>query len=193
MTSQHQYFAFIFLFLCSRRGPSPPRGRASSPPRRGASPPPPAPAARRRYFRRGPSGWDVKPAEGLAPDATISEAAKQRLRNGRRLYVGNLGEASEAEIERFFADLVFRIAVTPPKSAPILSVYINAERKFAFVEFCSIELANAFVALDGLVWNGTPLKIRRPVDYNPHDVSDRGMGRPRRGERDSRLVPFWSA
>lgn len=75
----------------------------------------------------------------------MSEEKKQRLRNGRRLYVGNLGEATEQEVERYFADLVYRIAITPPKSAPILSVYISAERKFAFVEFCSIELANAIV------------------------------------------------
>ena len=80
----------------------------------------------------------------------MTDEKKQRLRNGRRLYVGNLGEQTEQEVEKFFADLVYKIAITPPKSAPILSVYISAERKFAFVEFCSIELANSVVQVSHL-------------------------------------------
>jgi len=69
-------------------------------------------------------------------------------------------------------------------------VYINPERKFAFVEFnrcalcldrgcltetqrltaaalCSIELANSIMTLDGLMFKGQPVKVRRPNDYNP--------------------------
>jgi hypothetical protein len=52
--------------------------------------------------------------------------------------------------------------------------YVNPERKFAFVEFNSIELANAIMPLDGLLFKGHPVKIRRPNDYNasvlPPDV-----------------------
>ena len=75
----------------------------------------------------------------------LQGAPSQQTRHARRLYVGGLGESTEREIGEFFSDLVRNAAVTPPKANPVLSVYINAERKFAFVEFSSIELANAIM------------------------------------------------
>lgn len=100
-------------------------------------------------------------------DAALVGAASQQTRHARRVYVGGLGDVTEAEIADFFTDLVRSAAVHPPKSNPVLSVYINPERKFAFVELNSIELANSIMLLDGLIFKGHPVKIRRPNDYNP--------------------------
>ncbi|RYG40223.1 hypothetical protein EON68_04505, partial [archaeon] len=47
-------------------------------------------------------------------------------------------------------------------------MFSNPERKFAFVEFNSVELANAFFELTELMYKGRPLKIKRSDDYNPN-------------------------
>jgi splicing factor U2AF 65 kDa subunit len=102
-------------------------------------------------------------------------APSQQTRHARRLYVGGLGDALEREVEEYFSRII-KASVTDPTSAasrlpnPVLSVYLNPERKFAFVEFCSIELANALVELgdQGLQFRGNlMLKLRRPDDYKP--------------------------
>ena len=55
----------------------------------------------------------------------------------------------------FFFSVLFRLSVSSVPflpllpyvyaGNPVLSVYLNPERKFAFVEFGTIELANAFI------------------------------------------------
>jgi splicing factor U2AF subunit len=82
--------------------------------------------------------------------------------------VSGVGDASEAEVSAYFEQQV-RGAVRRPLAAsvnPIPSVYINKERKFAFVEFATLELANTWAEFDGLLFRGAPLKLRRPDDYN---------------------------
>ena len=49
----------------------------------------------------------------------------------------------------------------------VLSVYINREKQFAFIEFRTIEEASNAMALDGVVMGGSQLRVRRPNDYNP--------------------------
>jgi splicing factor U2AF subunit len=51
-----------------------------------------------------------------------------------------------------------------------MTVYINRERNFAFVELNTIELTTACLQLDGIKFNGQSLRIRRPNDYNPSVV-----------------------
>ena len=51
---------------------------------------------------------------------------------------------------------------------PILSVYINRERRFAFVEFKTMEICTACMGLDGIdILNKGKVKVKRPNDYNP--------------------------
>ena len=50
---------------------------------------------------------------------------------------------------------------------PILSVYINYERRFCFLEFKTVEMTTACMALDGIDINHKgKVKIKRPNDYN---------------------------
>lgn len=94
-------------------------------------------------------------------------APSQQTRHARRIYVGGLPEATEREIGEFFSDVARRTMLRPPAGNPVLSVYINGERKFAFVELNTIELANGMMSLDNIIFKGVPLKLRRPNDYNP--------------------------
>jgi splicing factor U2AF subunit len=96
----------------------------------------------------------------------------QQTRHARRIYVGGLEHVPEEEIAAFFDGIVRAALINPlPRGVnPVLSVYINPERKFAFVELYSIELATALMKCDGLQYKGQALKIRRPHDYKPESL-----------------------
>ncbi|RLN66262.1 hypothetical protein BBP00_00002334 [Phytophthora kernoviae] len=94
----------------------------------------------------------------------------QQTRHARRLYVGGIGEIAEPEITAFFNDVIDRALGEKQEGGSVVSVYINRERHFAFVELRTIELTTACMNLDGVAYNGQPLKIRRPNDYNPATV-----------------------
>lgn len=120
----------------------------------------------------------------LLPCVQSGSVPSQQTRHARRIYAGNLPAegCGERDVEAFFASLV-RTGTEGAGSAftgqPVLSVYLNSERKFAFVELASIELANALVLCDGLQFRGQTLRIRRPDDYAPAslpaDVRDRRL------------------
>ncbi|CAI5726312.1 hypothetical protein KXD40_001923 [Peronospora effusa] len=105
-----------------------------------------------------------------ASPAYAFSGQSQQTRHARRLYVGGIGEISESEITVFFNDVIDRALGEKQEGGSVVSVYINRERHFAFVELRTIELTTACMNLDGVSYNGQPLKIRRPNDYNPATV-----------------------
>jgi len=60
----------------------------------------------------------------------------------------------------------------------VVNVYINHEKKFAFVEMRSVEEASNAMALDGIIFEGGPVKVRRPSDYNPSLAAALGPSQP---------------
>ena len=101
-------------------------------------------------------------------------AVPQQTRHARRLYVGQLPPGvTEQELHDFFRQCI-ATALTDGagntvdlKEDPILSVYINHERRFCFLEFRTVEMATACMALDGVDINGKgKVKVKRPNDYN---------------------------
>lgn len=101
----------------------------------------------------------------------LAAVIPQQTRHARRLYVGNLPEdVNEAEVQEFFLTCIAVASgsSSPLPADPILSVYINRERRFAFVEFKTMEMTTACMALDGININGKGIiKVKRPNDYNP--------------------------
>lgn len=95
------------------------------------------------------------PTSSSAPSSALGSAAAptQQTRHARRIYVGGLEAVPEHEIAELFTAIIRATMLhpLPPDVSPVLSVYINPERKFAFVEVATIELATALQALDGLV------------------------------------------
>lgn len=98
----------------------------------------------------------------------------QQTRHARRLYIGQLPlDVSEAEVHQFFKECIRRATGRTEEEAardndPILSVYINRERRFSFVEFRTMEVCTACLALDGIDLLGKgKVKVKRPNDYNP--------------------------
>ncbi|KMS96374.1 hypothetical protein BVRB_9g225830 isoform B [Beta vulgaris subsp. vulgaris] len=55
----------------------------------------------------------------------------------------------------------------------VVNVYINHEKKFAFVDMRSVEEASNAMALDGITF-----EVRRPSDYNPSLAAALGPSQP---------------
>ncbi|KAF9578337.1 U2 small nuclear RNA auxiliary factor 2, partial [Lunasporangiospora selenospora] len=106
------------------------------------------------HFRNGPMN-----SNGV--DSTLS-------RQSRRLYCGNipLGIGEEA-LADFFNQTMIKTNLTAGSLPPVVSVHINQEKNYAFVEFRTPEEATAAMAFDGIVFQAMTLKIRRPKDYQP--------------------------
>jgi len=98
------------------------------------------------------------------------QANSHAQRQARRVYLGNITDAIvETELISF---LNSRIKAVPertplnPTLDPVVSVSINREKAYAFVEFHSEQDADIAVCMDGVLYkNVLPLKIRRPKDY----------------------------
>lgn len=94
-------------------------------------------------------------------------------RPARRLYVGNLpptvAEQSlrvtwKRAMEQYYPDLV-PDAATLSADELLLNVYLNRDKKYAFVECRTMEEAAAGLLLDQLPFDGHSMKIKRPTDY----------------------------
>lgn len=112
---------------------------------------------------------------------TTTMMQPQQTRHARRLYIGNIPDLSEEEVHTFFRDAICNSIILDPNTNPnaashrsqyvdndpIISVYINRERRFVFLEFKTMEITTACLALDGIdVMGQGKVKVKRPNDYN---------------------------
>jgi len=106
-------------------------------------------------------------ALGLNP--MLMQANQHAQRQARRVYLGNITSViKEDELIAFLNDKIKGVPerMAPSSTAPVLSVSINREKAYAFVEFQSEQDADIAVCMDGILYKGClPLKIRRPKDY----------------------------
>ncbi|KAG6420637.1 hypothetical protein SASPL_117172 [Salvia splendens] len=114
---------------------------------------------------------------GLFP---IQVMTQQATRHARRVYVGGLPPLSnEQTISTFFSHVMNAIGgnIAGPGDA-VVNVYINHEKKFAFVEMRTVEEASNAMALDGIIFEGVSVRVRRPTDYNPSLAAPLGPSQP---------------
>uniref|UniRef100_A0A803L810 Splicing factor U2af large subunit n=1 Tax=Chenopodium quinoa TaxID=63459 RepID=A0A803L810_CHEQI len=117
---------------------------------------------------------------GTLPIMPVQAMTQQATRHARRVYVGGLPpEANEQSVAIFFSHVMASIGGnTAGPGDAVVNVYINHEKKFAFVEMRSVEEASNAMALDGIIFEGTPVKVRRPSDYNPSLAAALGPSQP---------------
>ncbi|KAG5535810.1 hypothetical protein RHGRI_023547 [Rhododendron griersonianum] len=110
----------------------------------------------------------------------LLEISLQATRHARRVYVGGLPpSANEQSVATFFSHVMSAIGGnTAGPGDAVVNVYINHEKKFAFVEMRSVEEASNAMALDGIIFEGAPVKVRRPSDYNPSLAATLGPSQP---------------
>ncbi|KAL9262833.1 Splicing factor U2af large subunit A-like protein [Drosera capensis] len=117
---------------------------------------------------------------GTYPMIPVQAMTQQATRHARRVYVGGLPPtANEQSVAVFFSAVMAAIGGnTAGPGDAVVNVYINHEKKFAFVEMRSVEEASNAMALDGIIFEGTPVKVRRPSDYNPSLAATLGPSQP---------------
>ncbi|WZY72647.1 hypothetical protein YC2023_004887 [Brassica napus] len=120
---------------------------------------------------------------GALPLLPMQAMTQQATRHARRVYVGGLPPtANEQSVATFFSQVMSAIggntAGPGDDSDAVVNVYINHEKKFAFVEMRSVEEASNAMALDGIILEGVPVKVRRPTDYNPSLAAALGPSQP---------------
>ncbi|XP_068323689.1 splicing factor U2af large subunit B-like [Pyrus communis] len=105
---------------------------------------------------------------------------QQATRHARRVYVGGLPPlANEQTIATFFSQVMAAIGRNSVGSSDaVVNVYINHEKKFAFVEMRTVEEASNAMALDGILFEGVAVRVRRPTDYNPTLAATLGPSQP---------------
>ncbi|XP_038705673.1 splicing factor U2af large subunit B-like isoform X2 [Tripterygium wilfordii] len=117
---------------------------------------------------------------GALPIMPVQAMTQQATRHARRVYVGGLSpSANEQSVATFFSQVMAAIGGnTAGPGDAVVNVYINHEKKFAFVEMRSVEEASNAMALDGIIFEGAPVKVRRPSDYNPSLAATLGPSQP---------------
>ncbi|KAF8409934.1 hypothetical protein HHK36_002453 [Tetracentron sinense] len=117
---------------------------------------------------------------GTLPMMPVQAMTQQATRHARRVYVGGLSPtANEQSVAIFFSQVMSAVGGnTAGPGDAVVNVYINHEKKFAFVEMRSIEEASNAMALDGIIFEGAPVKVRRPSDYNPSLAATLGPSQP---------------
>ncbi|XP_026433017.1 splicing factor U2af large subunit B-like isoform X2 [Papaver somniferum] len=116
---------------------------------------------------------------GMLPNM-LALTPGQATRHARRVYVGGLSPtANEQSVATFFSQVMSAIGGnTAGPGDSVVNVYINHDKKFAFVEMRSVEEASNAMALDGIIFEGGPVKVRRPTDYNPSLAAALGPSQP---------------
>ena len=101
------------------------------------------------------------------PVETIQIDENSRYRPARRLYVGNLPVCmglTEQILLQFFSQCCKGLGINTVN--PVLSVWLNAEQTFGFIEFRSVQDTDLSLQLfEGLNLGGRQLRFGRPVDY----------------------------
>eukprot|EP01119_Soliformovum_irregulare_P008571 TRINITY_DN21684_c0_g1_i1.p1 TRINITY_DN21684_c0_g1~~TRINITY_DN21684_c0_g1_i1.p1 ORF type:complete len:517 (+),score=147.33 TRINITY_DN21684_c0_g1_i1:63-1553(+) len=126
------------------------------------------------YLKRRKSLWDVAPSGfemGFEPinPTTVQASNSNQSKGARRMYIGNLPEdVTENEVAEFFNSTLYSAGVSKDTNpSPVVAVQQNKEKHFAFVEFASMEDANACLKFDGIQLSANSLKVRRVKDYRP--------------------------
>ncbi|KAI5648719.1 hypothetical protein M9H77_34724 [Catharanthus roseus] len=128
-----------------------------------------------------PNMFPLAPGQfGALPVMPVQAMTQQATRHARRVYVGGLPPtANEQSVATFFSYVMSAIGGnTAGPGDAVVNVYINHEKKFAFVEMRSVEEASNAMALDGIIFEGAPVKVRRPSDYNPSLAATLGPSQP---------------
>ncbi|KAJ7946964.1 U2 snRNP auxiliary factor large subunit [Quillaja saponaria] len=110
----------------------------------------------------------------------VQAMTQQATRHARRVYVGGLPPmANEQAIATFFSHVMTAIGGNSGGAGDaVVNVYINHEKKFAFVEMRTVEEASNAMTLDGIIFEGVAVRVRRPTDYNPVLAAALGPSQP---------------
>ena len=87
--------------------------------------------------------------------------------HARRIYVGGVpANTPESNIVNYLNDTLIKAKGVLEPGLPIIKSVNNPEKRYIFLELRSIEETSAMIQLDGIRYNDTTLRLRRPPDYD---------------------------
>lgn len=106
-----------------------------------------------------------------SPRHALYHACMQAARNTQRLFVGNLPpSAPDDDVKQLFARGLAAAGASEAPGCAVSDIFVNTDKRFAFVEFRTpTEAANA-LALEGVSLRGCPLSLRRPHEFSLLEV-----------------------
>jgi hypothetical protein len=108
-----------------------------------------------------------------AAEIMLNARNSHETRHARRLYVGGIpaGQTSEEHLRSYLNEVISRCLGEDNNNSYTVSIYMNHKKCFAFVELKSIELTNACLDLDGILYCSSVLRIQRANEYKPELVA----------------------
>lgn len=89
-----------------------------------------------------------------------------KYKSHKRVYIGGLPSPTyDFQIISFFNAVLVALRLVTNKANPVSACLVNTEKCFAFMEFLDPNDATAALALDGIMYNGNTLKVKRPRDF----------------------------
>ena len=104
---------------------------------------------------------------GLAQSNPAAQSAKH-VKQARRVFLGDLPhDLSTAMISDFFNKIIEERSgkVVVNGERPVIHCQIQNDKSYAIVEFRTAEEATQVVKMDGIIFHGKPIRIRRPREY----------------------------
>lgn len=125
-------------------------------------------------------GGDLPASNGQSADSSqVGSGMNSANRQSRRLYIGNVGGGtSESNFMAFWNDKMKEMKFNLAEGDPCISVQVNGDKGYGFVEFRCPEECTSAMSFDGVIFHGQALKIRRPKDYVGTDVTPRPLHVP---------------
>uniref|UniRef100_A0A9I9D1C0 Splicing factor U2af large subunit n=1 Tax=Cucumis melo TaxID=3656 RepID=A0A9I9D1C0_CUCME len=117
---------------------------------------------------------------GALPVMPVQAMTQQATRHARRVYVGGLPPTANEQLftQGILEKVVHSVATFFSQVMAAIGGNTAGPGVFAFVEMRSVEEASNAMALDGIIFEGAPVKVRRPSDYNPSLAATLGPSQP---------------
>ena len=97
-------------------------------------------------------------------------------KHARRVYMGGIIRGTtDPELRGWLTETLSRSLGPEAAKLAVLSIHINSDKMYAFVELNSIELTSAMCQLDGIKFKNEVIKVRRPNDYRPELISEESL------------------
>lgn len=102
-----------------------------------------------------------------APGRKMDRNELYQTKHARRVYIGGVENTSEVELRDFLYRVMDNCLGDDERGRHrIIHLYLNLEKKYSFAEFDNIEMATAALELNGIMFKGGPIKVKRPSDYS---------------------------
>lgn len=129
----------------------------------------PARAAMFQMLNRDPAALPSSQSHADNSSASNANLPANLMKQARRFYVGNLPfEFHEPTLLSFLEENLRGLSGSSSSKdeSKVLSIAVSTDRSYAFVECRSAEDASLAMNLDGVVFEGSQLKVRRPKEYH---------------------------